>query len=371
MHASREARPLSPSTRKLAHWLAGSPVPAEDWTTTFRRVFAQLRSEVDLHPVAATPSVTFEAAARTARTVAAEFLPLGMGLVMHLYPLCALRCVPLPWWSPAHFRRQRLLRDIDGRSLILANAGSERAAGAQAPVALTRTHEGVRVRGRFDYVSLANVADLVLFSAPLEGGTASRFCIADLHPDTRIGAPGFSGSMRLSDTCPVSFDDQLLPPGRFVVVPAGSALGCMTQYQRGWFQLLSGEAHLARMEFLRRRWRLPCADGETASHNELALLREYAKRLLDEAAHGQVARLARVTAAMKLRISWLAQSLAAIIQDFDPVAADELRFLKRQPTSDDRILRSIGVAPNRERVVAPAASVELAVISPGITRAAR
>ena len=309
--------------------------------------FARLRQEVDLHPAASMPSATFEAAARTARTVAAECLPLGMGLVMHLYPLCALRCVPLPWWSPAHFRRQRLVRDIDRRALILANAGSERAAGAHVPVTLTRARDGVQVDGRYDYVSLANTADLVLFSAPLAGSEVSLFCIADLRSESvHIGPPRFSGSMRLSDTCAVSFDRQLLPPGRFVRVPNESALGCMTQYQRSWFQLLSGEAHLARIEQLRRVWDLPRLDGEIAAQNELGLLRDYAGHLLDQAAHaGAVQELARVTAAMKLRISGMAQALAASIQDFDPTAADELLFFRRQPTSDDRILRSIGVTP--------------------------
>jgi alkylation response protein AidB-like acyl-CoA dehydrogenase len=302
--------------------------------------------------VAATPSAVFEGAAQTARAVAAECLPLGMGLVMHLYPLCALRCVPLPWWSAANFRRQRLLHDIDRRALILANAGSERAAGAHAPVTLTRARDGVLVDGQYDYVSLANVADLVLFSAPItdgDAGDASLFCIADLRSDRAyIGAPRFKGSMRLSDTCAVSFERQLLPPGRFAEVPNESALGCMTQYQRSWFQLLSGEAHLARIEFLRRQWNLPGCDGEVAGRNELALLRDYARRLLDEAAQASAAeKLSRVTAALKLRISWMAQSVAAAIQGADKIAAEELLFFKRQPTSDDRILRSIGVAPER------------------------
>jgi hypothetical protein len=337
---------LSPSSKKLARLLAGSQVPDADWRMAFRLLVAQLRQEVDLHPVAATPSATFEAAARTTRAVAAECLPLAMGLVMHLYPLCALRCVPLPWWSPANYRRQRLLRHIDRHWLILANAGSERAAGAHAPVTLTHTRGGVRVDGKYDYVSLANTADLVLFSAPLMGSDASLFCIADLRSaSAQIGPSRFTGSMQLSDTCSVTFDDQLLPPARFVRVPTESALGCMTQYQRGWFQLLSGEAHLARLEHLRRTWDLPHLDAEIAGQNELGLLRDYALHLLDHADQaGAVSELARVSAALKLRISGMAQSLAAAIQGCDPTAAEELLFYKRQPTSDERILRSIGVA---------------------------
>jgi len=124
---------------------------------------------MNLHPAESTASATFEAAAQTARAVAAECLPLGIAVVMHLYPLCALRCVPLPWWSAANLRRALLLRAIDRGALILANAGSERAAGAHAPVTLTRAGNGVRVDGAFEYMSLAHVADVVMFSAPLAG----------------------------------------------------------------------------------------------------------------------------------------------------------------------------------------------------------
>ena len=67
------------------------------------------RRHVDLHPSASTPAATFEAAAATARGVAAGCLPLGLGLVMHLYPLCALRFVPLQWWNLAGIRRAWLM----------------------------------------------------------------------------------------------------------------------------------------------------------------------------------------------------------------------------------------------------------------------
>ena len=54
--------------------------------------------------------------------------------------------------------------------------------------------------------------------------------------------------------------------------------------------------------------------------------------------------LSRVTAAMKLRISWLAQATAVAIRGRDETAANELGYISRQPTSDERILRSIGAA---------------------------
>jgi alkylation response protein AidB-like acyl-CoA dehydrogenase len=312
-------------------------------STEFRGRFDQVRSALDLHPAESTAARTFQAAAGTARTIATECLPLGIGVVMHLYPLCAARWVPLPWFSQAGFRRDRLLRAIDSHSLILANAGSERAASTAAPVTLSRTRDGVRINGTYDYVSLANVADIVMFCAPLAGSACTLFCAADLDsPSVRIGGPKFEGRMRLSDTCPVSFDNHRVPRDRCLQLPDEATLQCNAQYQRSWFHLLLGEAYLARIEHLHREWNLPTSSEDRASLNELLLLKDYALRLLDEATSPRaVALLAHVTAAIKLRVSWHAQSTAAALQGRDDVSASELRYLRRQPTSDDRILLSL------------------------------
>jgi alkylation response protein AidB-like acyl-CoA dehydrogenase len=336
---------LSPSTEIITELAAAVSRAPDDatWREAFRNGFDRLRTELPLHPAKSTASATFDAAAVTARAVAADCLPLGIAVVMHLYPLCALRCVPLPWWSAAGLRRARLLHAADSRSLILANAGSERAAGAHEPVTLTQTRDGIRVDGTYDYVSLAHVADVVMFSAPLAGRRCTVFCAADLRgASVRIGNGRFGGSMRLSDTCSVTFDDHLVPADRCIELPNESALQCMAQYQRSWFHLLLGESYLARVERLQHQWDLPRPIGQLASLNELAQLREYAQRLLDEAASPRaVESLSRVTAAMKLRISWLAQATATAMRHFDETAANELGYIRRQPTSDERILGTL------------------------------
>jgi alkylation response protein AidB-like acyl-CoA dehydrogenase len=348
----RGGKSLSPSTDNIAQLVAEASLAPDDaaWRATFRRGFGRLRLDLQLHPGESSAAATFEAAAHTARAVAVDCLPLGIAVVMHLYPLCALRCVPLPWWSAANLRRTLLLRAIDRRSLILANAGSERAAGAHAPVTLTRTRGGIRVNGTYEYMSLANVADVVLFSAPCDA--CMMFCAADLRSESvRIGSSKFGGSMRLSDTCAVTFENHRVPADRCIAVPSESALQCMAQYQRSWFQLLLGESYLERIERLHCQWDLPRPIEQVASLNELARLREYALRLLDDAAAlSAVESLSRVSAAMKLRISWLAQSTAAALRNRDDTAASELGYFRRQPTSDERILRSIGADPRALRL---------------------
>jgi alkylation response protein AidB-like acyl-CoA dehydrogenase len=168
----------------------------------YREGFRRLRSQLEMYPVSGRrASIIFESAAQTARSLAAGCLPLGIAVAMHLYPLCVLQCMPLPLLSVARFQRALLLRTIRNRSLILANAGGERTRGACHSLVARQDAEGIRIDGTFEYMSLASVADVVLFKAPLADGTSTVLCAADLRADSvRIGGWRFSGSMRLSDT---------------------------------------------------------------------------------------------------------------------------------------------------------------------------
>ena len=206
---------------------------------------------------------------------------------------------------------------------------------------ITLTRDGLRIDGTYPYMSLANVADVALFSAPLGNGTV--FCAADLRRESvSIGASPFTGSMRLSDTCPVRFQNHRVARSRYLIVPTDSVYNCIAQYQRSWFHLLLTEGFLARIDHLHEHWDVARSAEELASLQELACLREYSLRLLDTAASpGAVESLARVTAAMKLRVSWLAQATATASRGLDDAAASELGYIRRQPPSDDNVLRRL------------------------------
>jgi hypothetical protein len=338
---------LSPSAERLFRQLAAAHASDTENGEAYQVAFAMLRQDLDLHPRGRTPADVFDAAANAVRGVAAQCLPLGMALTMHLYPLCTLRCVPMAALSPANFRRHRLLHAIDRHGLILANAGSERVRGKQAPIEITRESGGVIVDGTFDYVSLAHVADMVFFCAPTAEGQ-QVFCMADMRADSvRVGSPRFAGNMKLSDTCSITFERHRVPSRRLAMIPDAAALDCLTRYQRSWFHLLAGEAYLARLELLRQRWQLACTPEELACLNELRLLREYSLRLLDSARNpAAIDSLARVSAAFKLRTSWQCQAAGESLRQLDVEAAAELRYLARQPTADELILRNIA---SRER----------------------
>ena len=320
----------------------------------YREAFARLRAQFELYPASGeAPSAVFESATATARALAASCLPLGVAVVMHLYPLCVLQCIPLPLLSSARFQRAMLLRTIRKRSLILANAGSERTRSAGDSVVARQDAHGIRIHGTFEYMSLASVADVALFKARLDDDS-TVLCAADLRASSvRIGDWKFSGSMRLSDTAPVTFDDHLIPHGRSMTIAGREEVSCASEYQRCWFHLFLADAYLARLERLHDGWGLRRSAEAIVSLNELSQLREYGLRLLDEHSWSDLERLKKTTSAMKLRVSLMAQSTQAALRSRQRVAprharqleedASELGYIKSQPTADATILRGIGV----------------------------
>jgi hypothetical protein len=93
-------------------------------------------------------------------------------------------------------------------------------------------------------------------------------------------------------------------------------------------------------------WSLPSTAEHVVSVHEVARLREYSLRLLDDfASDMKVAALLQTTSALKLRVSLLAQATSGVLRSrSEPTAAAdaaELAYIKSQPTADDRILRSL------------------------------
>lgn len=305
----------------------------------YRRSFSQLRPQLSLYPVGSQPSEVFEQAAQTVRSLGATCLPLAIAVAMHLYPFCVLQCVPIPLLSVASLKRALLLRTIRNRQLILANTGSERSNGTTTPLIATRSADGVRIDGRCEYLSLSSVADIVLFKAQLENSNHAVLCAADLRASTvRIGQWKFSGEMELSDTSAVTFVGHRVPNGHYLIVPDDAGLGCISDYQRSWFHLFIAEIYLARVGHLRHSYDLPERD---AGRREIANLRQQSLQLLDDFRAGaDVAPLTRMTAALKLRASMLAQATAAALRSRGLAAqAGGLGYIKSQPTADHRILR--------------------------------
>ena len=313
----------------------------------YRRSFNRLRSQLAMYPVGSRPAEIFESAATTVRSLGARCLPLAIAVAMHLYPLCVLQSVPIPLLSAARFKRAMLLRTIRNRSLILANAGSERTSGTTTPPVATKTTDGVLIDGRCEYMSLSSVADIVLFKARLADSTNAVLCAADLRaPSVRIGAWRFSGNMELSDTSAVTFVSHRVREGHYLIVPDDEDLGCVSSYQRSWFHLFIAEIYLARLEYLRNMAGLAQTPEHGASRSAVARLRQESLRLLDDFVIGaDVGPLTRTTAALKLRVSMMSQTTAtALVARGHAADAAGLGYIKSQPTADEKILRDFGVS---------------------------
>jgi len=204
-------------------------------------------------------------------------------------------------------------------------------------------------------MSLATVADIVLFQARLANSNCTVLCAADLRVDSvRVGGWRFSGSMRLSDTSSVTFAGHRVPHGRYVLVADHEVLRRTSDYQRRWFHLFLAEMYLARLERLHHVWGLQRSAEQIVSLNELSQLREYALGLLyNFSSRSDIQPLKKATSAMKLRVSLMAQSTMTSVRGREDLApadaqqrradASELCYIKSQPTADEVILRSIGV----------------------------
>jgi hypothetical protein len=325
------------------------------WRQVLRRELDRIRNHLVFYPPnGAGPAATLGSTTQTVREIAADCLPLGIALVMHLYPLCALQCAPLARLSIAGFKRRILMKRITERGLIVANGGSERANGAHQPLDVTLDGDALRVNGAFEYVSLGSVADVVLFSAPL--GERTVFCSADLRGESiRLSEPKFEGNMRFSDTRSLTFVDHRVAAGNYLLVADGAGAKCIYDYQRAWFHLLLAEAYLARIELLRGRWRLAPGVEQVMALNEVSCLRDYATRLLDDCRpQGSVDTLTRVTASLKLRVSLMAQATGRSLRELATrggadaaeleADASELGYMRMQPTTDERILRSLAAS---------------------------
>lgn len=317
----------------------------------YRRAFERLRSHVAIYPAEATrPSEVFESAAATMQSLARHCLPLAIAVAMHLYPLCALQCFPLPVMSSARLKRSILLWMVRNRSLVLANAGSERARGADQPVSAVEVNGGIRIDGTCEYMSLSSVANVVLLKAVFADGTCA-LCAADLRGDSvRIGEWKFSGRMRLSDTSSLTFTDHLVPHGRYIRSSVNDGMQCVSSYQRCWFHLVLAEVYLARLEQLRRMHRLPQDEPYRAHREQVYSLRARSLRQLDDFSSHDTGPLMRTTSALKLNVSLLAQTTAAELRshgartsgEAEGLAADasELCHMQWQPTADAKILSS-------------------------------
>ncbi|MBI3923979.1 MAG: hypothetical protein HY319_00410 [Armatimonadetes bacterium] len=218
----------------------------------FERFFARIRdTEIPFYPCihAADPlgmfRESFDALYILGRTVA---FPMAIGLTMHLYMMSALAAAPLPSEVPLVKKRGRILRDLRQRRLLVAVASPAGRIGHRdepsGDVVVEVRDGGYVARGRKAIQSMVSQADLLVFSAQVEGHGFGLF-LARLRgePALRQGPRVFSGPMACTDTRPLDFEELRLEEDHVLSLGPSQCDPLLT-YAHAWFHALVSAVYL-------------------------------------------------------------------------------------------------------------------------------
>lgn len=181
-------------------------------------------------------------------TIGEQGIAEGLGAAMHLYMLASFALAPVND-AAVQTRREEFLRLVEGSRFLIANTGSDaqtRSANAGRSSTVVESADGVSViNGAKTFLSLAEVADLLVFTAQVRDGTLAFFVAPLRDPAIQIGAAHFDAAFPLH-THSVVFRD-LRIPDRMAFLPnsgQGDALPGLHAFQRALFQSLISAVYL-------------------------------------------------------------------------------------------------------------------------------
>jgi alkylation response protein AidB-like acyl-CoA dehydrogenase len=218
--------------------------------TRYARFFREFRT-ADLSFLPCRPSI--DSAALHATLIDGLFsiggfgIAEGVGATMHLYMLAAFAKFPIR--DPALAQRRAAFIDMVGRGrLLIANTGSDarRPSDSACPNATVAVpvNGGYRVNGAKSFLSLAQVADLVVFTADILGRGVSFFVAPLNNHAIQIGSPQFDPAFPLH-THSVLFEDLVVPEAMTLACEEkGSTTVSAFTFQRAVFQSLISAVYL-------------------------------------------------------------------------------------------------------------------------------
>lgn len=205
----------------------------------------------------------------------------GVGATMHVYMLTAFAKMPIA--DPALAERRAAFIDIVRRQrLLIANTGSDSCYrsnnAAQSVTVAIPVDGGYRVNGAKTFLSLAEVADLILFTAEIPSRGLSFFVAPLKCPSIHVGPPHFDTAFPLH-TYSVHFENLVVPDAMALAAKEGDDTNVSAHtFQRALFQSLIGAVYLgaarrALLEAARfaRERGLAGADGVRADLGRLAI----------------------------------------------------------------------------------------------------
>ncbi|MEK6152416.1 acyl-CoA dehydrogenase family protein [Flavobacteriaceae bacterium 3-367] len=169
-------------------------------------------------------------------------IPVAVALSMHYYMLAALAAYPLSKKSTSYWKREMLLAKIKKERLLIANTGSVRTFKdtAENSGILARKEKGYyTIQGKAPFMSLAGVADYVVFAAELPSGEKAVFFVPLDNDQIEFEHTAFGDSMQGSFTKAVKFKNLRVGHANVLSLPDSQASNCeILVYQRAWFQAL-------------------------------------------------------------------------------------------------------------------------------------
>lgn len=184
-----------------------------------------------------------------AMAVGAHSIPLGVAVAMHLYMLGAMATYPLDN-RLARSRREAMLKQVLEQRWLVANSGSdtEVRSADSGPASMTAefTAGGVRIAGRKTFVSMATVADLLVFTASdrTSGIPISLFTPLRGMGGIRLEDSPFPEFLSETGTRSIVIDRVMLPLDNIISGGANVAFCNAHAYQRMWFCALIPAVYL-------------------------------------------------------------------------------------------------------------------------------
>ena len=172
-------------------------------------------------------------------------IPVSIALSMHYYVLASMALYPFSKKSKEYWKREMLLQKIKREQLLIANTGSVRTfknALGDKKIVIEKQKDNYYINGEASFMSLAGIADYMVFTAPLpDNDTADKaiFFIPVATDNIQFSDNAFGDVMQGSFTKTVQFNKVKISSGNVIKLDNVIDERCeILVYQRSWFQSL-------------------------------------------------------------------------------------------------------------------------------------
>jgi alkylation response protein AidB-like acyl-CoA dehydrogenase len=192
--------------------------------------------------------IVYQECFKTLHKLGEVSIPVSVALSMHYYVLASIATYPFTKTSPQYWKREILLNKIKKERLFIANTGSVRTydnvSGNKGIIAM-KEKDNYIVYGEAPFMSLAGIADYMVFTAELSDGGKAVFFAASDNAQIEFTDTVFGDTMRGSFTKSVKFKNLRVPVSNVIKLDTDTKEQSeLLIYQRSWFQALVSAPYL-------------------------------------------------------------------------------------------------------------------------------